>query len=249
MQSEDRLHAIERATNVPLLLLALAMIPLLLVPMFADLSDGAERAVLAADWFIWAAFATDFGVKLVVAPRRVAYVRSHPLEAAMVVLPFLRPLRLARFLRLTRLAVALGVNVDIVRDLASQRGTKLIVASVMLCLVLGAAGVFLVERNAEGSNITTFGDALWWSASTMTTVGYGDRFPTTPEGRGVAVVLMFFGIASLSSLTAVIAATLVREHEAADEAPKLDQVIEEIRELRAEVASLRSPNDQRENLD
>ena len=55
----------------------------------------------------------------------LAYVRRLPLEAAMVVLPFLRPLRLARFLRLARIAVALGVNVDILRSLATQHGTKL----------------------------------------------------------------------------------------------------------------------------
>jgi voltage-gated potassium channel len=239
MQSDARLRAIERATDVPLLILALAMIPLLVVPMVADLPESTERTFLAADWFIWAVFAADFGVKLSVAPRRLEYVRSHSLEAAMVVLPFLRPLRLARFLRLTRIAVALGVNVDILRDLASQRGTKLIVAAVFLCVVLGAVGAFLAERNAEGSNIASFEDALWWAVTTMTTVGYGDRFPTTPEGRAVGVVLMFFGIASLGALTAVIAATLVRDHATADERPKLDHLLEEIRALRAEVAELR----------
>lgn len=113
MQNEDRLHAIERATDVPLLVLALLMIPLLLVPLIGDPSDNVERVVVAADWLIWSAFAVDFGVKLAVAPRRIYYIRTHPLEGAMVLLPFLRPLRLARFLRLARVATALGINVTI----------------------------------------------------------------------------------------------------------------------------------------
>ncbi len=215
------------------------MVPLLVVPFVTELSDSSSTAFLAADWFIWAAFAADFGVKIAVAPRRLEYVKTHPLEAGMVVLPFLRPLRLTRLLRLTRIAVALGVNVDIVRDLMTQRGAKLVVAAVLLCLVFGAGGVFLAERDSPDANINSFGDALWWSATTMTTVGYGDRFPTTPEGRGVAVALMFFGIAALSSLTAVIAATLVREHENLDTDPKFEAVLLELRQLRAEIAELR----------
>ena len=239
VQSNERLQAVERATDIPLLILALAMIPLLLIPGFANLSDEAERLVLALDWMIWALFAADFGVKLAVAPRRFEYVRSHPLEAAMVVLPFLRPLRLARFLRLARLATALGLNADVLRDLASQRGTKLIVAAVLVSVVAGAAFAYVAERHEDGANITSFGDALWWAATTVTTVGYGDYYPTTPQGRGVAIVLMLFGIAALSALTAVVAAMLVREHEADEAAPKLADILDAIEQLRSEVAELR----------
>jgi voltage-gated potassium channel len=221
------------------LLLAIAMIPLLLVPAFAELSDGAEQLVLALDWTIWALFATDFGVKVAVAPRRFDYVRTHPLEAAMVVLPFLRPLRLARFLRLARLVAALGFNVTILRQLFEARGTRLIVGAVLVSVLAGAGLAYVAERDAEGANITNFGDAVWWAATTVTTVGYGDRYPTTAEGRGVAIVLMLFGIAALSALTAVVAALLVRENAAADEEPQLTELLEEVRALRAEVAELR----------
>lgn len=238
MQNEDRLHAIERATDVPLLVLALLMIPLLLVPLFGDPSDNVERVVVAADWLIWSAFAVDFGVKVAVAPRRIHYIRTHPLEGAMVLLPFLRPLRLARFLRLARVATALGINVTILRDLSRQRGTKLMVAAVLACLVTGAGGVFLAERKEPEANIQNFADALWWAATTMTTVGYGDFYPTTAEGRGIAVALMLFGIASLTALTATIAAMLVREHTADDQA-STTSLAAEILELRAELERLR----------
>ncbi len=241
MQSEERLRAVERATDVPLLILALAMVPLLIAPLALDLSDEVEAAVLAADWLIWAAFAADFGVKLAVAPRRLNYVATHPFEAAMVVLPFLRPLRAARLLRFVRVATVLGLNVEILREIGNNKGARLIVGSVLACLVFGAIGAFLAERGEEGANITSFGDALWWSVTTMTTVGYGDRFPTTPEGRGIAAVLMVFGIAALSAMTATIAALLVRED--VEDGPTNADILAELQELRRELAELRAKDE------
>jgi voltage-gated potassium channel len=239
VQSEKRLRALERATEVPLLLLAMAMVPLLLIPVFGHLSEGAEQATLALDWTIWALFAVDFAAKIAVAPQRIAYVRGHPLEAAMVVLPFLRPLRLARFLRLARVATALGLNVEILQELANQRGTRLVVAAVLVSVFAGAGLAYVAEHDEQGANITSYSDALWWAATTVTTVGYGDRYPTTAQGRGVAIVLMLFGIAALSALTAVVAAMLVREQSDAASEPELSEILEELRALRAEVRSLR----------
>jgi voltage-gated potassium channel len=70
------------------------------------------------------------------------------------------------------------------------------------------------EQDASGANITTFGDALWWSATTVTTVGYGDLFPVTTTGRFVAVALMLVGIACIGAITAGVAAWLVAQVEA-----------------------------------
>ena len=66
-----------------------------------------------------------------------------------------------------------------------------------------------VERGAHGANITTFGDALWWAMTTVTTVGYGDQFPVTTTGRIVAAALMLVGISLLGLITATVAASFV----------------------------------------
>ena len=168
-RSEERLRRIERATDMPLLVLALAMIPLLIGPVLVDLSEDVRRALMLADWMIWACFALDFGVKLAIAPRRLAFARSHWLEALMVVLPFLRPFRLLRLVRFVRVGVALGLNVQVVSDIASQKGTKVIAATVILILVAGASLTFLFERAEDGANLTSYGDALWWAGVTMST--------------------------------------------------------------------------------
>jgi voltage-gated potassium channel len=107
---------------------------------------------------------------------------------------------------------------------------------VAVTVVIGAASTVLdAERNAPEGNITTFPDALWWAATTVTTVGYGDRFPVTAEGRLIGVVLMVVGIAVFGSITAALAGSLIRA--GADEASDAADG-ERIRELEATVARL-----------
>jgi voltage-gated potassium channel len=79
----------------------------------------------------------------------------------------------------------------------------------VLVLFVGAVGIFDVERDAPHGNIRTFGDAAWWAITTVTTVGYGDRYPVTNEGRLIAVGLMLTGIAVLGVITASIASWFV----------------------------------------
>ena len=79
-------------------------------------------------------------------------------------------------------------------------------------LFLGAWLVLLFEENAKGSNIHSYPDALWWAIVTVTTVGYGDRYPVTEGGRMVAVILMLLGIGLIGVLTATVASVFVKEH-------------------------------------
>lgn len=78
-----------------------------------------------------------------------------------------------------------------------------------LAVGLGALAVLDAEREAPSANITTFGDALWWASTTVTTVGYGDRFPVTGEGRLVAVALMVLGIGLVGAVTAAVASWIL----------------------------------------
>ena len=133
---------------------------------------------------------------------------------------------------------------------------------------LGALAVYSVEREASGSTITDFGTALWWAFVTVTTVGYGDFSPVTFQGKIIAVVLMFTGIALIGIVTATLASWIVdqvnletdrredaREKEVAKEAaqeaiatsanPEIDLLREEVRELTATVAGLRTELERR----
>ena len=102
----------------------------------------------------------------------------------------------------------------------------------------GATIVTTVEVGVEGSNITSFPDALWWSVVTVTTVGYGDRFPVTTVGRGIAFVMMMGGIGFFSGLTANLASFFVRPQPDAH-GDDLRQLVEQIQQLQVEIAGLR----------
>jgi voltage-gated potassium channel len=75
----------------------------------------------------------------------------------------------------------------------------------------GAVIVYLFERHAPGSNIHTLGDAIWWSFVTVTTVGYGDFYPVTPQGRVTACFVMGIGLLTLAVITAQVASSFVTQ--------------------------------------
>ena len=95
--------------------------------------------------------------------------------------------------------------------------------------VVGAAALVLVVEGDGGGSIDSFGDALWWAVTTVTTVGYGDAVPVTPAGRGIAAALMVAGIALFGVLTANIATFFIEEEQAAD--PMAEQLAEVLRRL------------------
>jgi voltage-gated potassium channel len=190
------------------------------------LMESGTSVVLAVDIAAWATFAADYVVRIYLAENRWLFVRSHPLDLAAVALPALRVLRLiASLARVAALAQ---------RGLAER--VMVTTTLVAVAVVIGAASTVLdAERNAPDSNIATFPDALWWAATTVTTVGYGDRFPVTGEGRLVGVVLMVVGIAVFGSITAALAGRLIQA--SADQASGTADR-DRIRELEATVARL-----------
>jgi voltage-gated potassium channel len=150
--------------------------------------------------FSYPAFSTDISD----AENKKVYLKKHPLEIAAVLLPFLRPLRLMRVISFGGLAIQ---KVAIGRQFAIT--VKVFLASIFVAYI-SAVQITIVERGAEGSNIKNFGDGLWWAITTVTTVGYGDRYPTTIEGRFIAIALMIMGISLMGVITASVAAWFVK---------------------------------------
>ncbi len=190
------------------MLLALAFVVAYAWPVLDPRLDPDLRTVLNAfSWAVWVAFAVDLAVRLFLAQERRSYAARHWYDVALVVLPILRPLRLLRLLALLRI---------LDRSAASNFAGRVLVyaASVAVMAVgLGALAVLDAEQEAAGANITSFGDAVWWACTTVTTVGYGDRFPVTFEGRAVAVVLMVVGIGLVGSVTASVASWMLARIE------------------------------------
>ncbi|WP_409472376.1 potassium channel family protein [Streptomyces sp. HC307] len=238
MKEQSAQERWERRTQRPLLALAVVFAVAYAVPIVdGSPSRSTEVACLAIEWVVWGAFAADYGVRVVLAHDRRAFVRRHWLDLCAVILPLLQPLRL---LRLVSTLLLVGRRARMATQI---RLTTYVAGTVIGLLMFGSLAVLSVERDAPGGNIRTLGDAVWWSFTTMTTVGYGDHAPTTGVGRLLAVGLMLSGIALLGVVTANIAAWFISRFERDDveerrQTEAIAALTEEVRALRAEVAML-----------
>lgn len=231
---EARRHRWERAAEWPLTLAAVAFLAGYAAPILdPGLSSGWATTCRLVTWATWATFALDYVVRLALAQRRAAFLRGHLVDLAVVGLPLLRPLRLLRLLTLLSVIDRYAGG--------SLRGkvAVYVVGATSLVLFVASLAVLDVERGAEGANITDYPDALWWAATTVTTVGYGDRYPTTGTGRLVGVGLMLCGIALLGVVTATLASWLVQRVTEAEEASQA-ATRRDVEALTAQVAALRA---------
>ena len=222
-------------TEWPLMVAALAFLAAYAWPILdPGLPTGAALTCAAVTWSAWAVFAVDYVARVVLAPERRRYVIRHLHDLAVIVLPLLRPLRL---LRLVTVIGALNRRAG-----SSLRGrvAVYVTGGTTLLAAVGALAMLDAERTAPGANITTIGDALWWSVTTITTVGYGDRYPTTTTGRVIAVGLMLAGIALLGVVTATLASWLI-ERVSAENATTRAASAAQVEALMAEIRALPGP--------
>jgi voltage-gated potassium channel len=227
----------QRRTDGPLLWLALLFLAVLLLPLLVRLEPWHRTVLAVVSGMIWAAFAVDYAARLYLAHERWRFVRTHPLDLVVIVLPMLRPLRALRLLRLLRAGALLGFAHGRVRRSLHARVSAYVAASTVVVLGVASVAMYDAERRAEESNITSVPDALWWAVTTVTTVGYGDRYPTTTMGRLIAVALMLVGIALLGVVTATVAAWFVSRLQDVQEAEErteatLADVLAELRAVR-----------------
>ena len=214
-----------------------------------SLAPGGQVLLEALLTGTWALFGIDYLVRIALARRRLRFIGTHLLDLAILVLPMFRQLRALRVI------TAVTVLNRQLRDDARGRVVVYVVGSVALIGFVASLAVLDAERDAPDASITTFGDAVWWTITTISTVGYGDRYPVTLEGRLVAASLMVAGIALLGVVTASIASWFVenlRRSGAAVER-ELDEVSADVgrteAQLSAVLAELRQVNARLEALE
>jgi voltage-gated potassium channel len=235
---EPRLQAWQRWSDWPLTVLAGLFLLLYSVQVLYVSAPRATQAWLeAAVWTFWGLFAVDYVVRFSVARRKARFVVRHPFDLLVVVLPILRPLRVVMVITL--------LNRRFIHTL-EQRVALFACGATMLVGLSASLAVLDAERDSPNATITTFPDAAWWALTTITTVGYGDRYPVTAEGRLVAAALMVAGIALLGVVTGLVASWFVRvlkgsEQAAADRTE--DVLRREFAELRRELRSLSDGKD------
>lgn len=226
----------ERRVGAPLTVAAAVFLVAYAVPIVRpQVPHGVRAGCSAAMSVVWLIFVLDYVVRLAVTEDRRRFVRGNLLDLAVIALPLLRPLRLLRLVAL--LSILNRTSASTLRG----RVVTYVVGGTVLLLLVGGLAVTDAERSAPDATIRGFGDGLWWAVTTMTTVGYGDRYPVTVAGRCVAVLLMVGGIALLGVVTATLASWLVDRVAAENEAEQaatraqVDALARQVESLRTQL--------------
>lgn len=225
----------QQRTEWPLAVVAFAFLIIYSVHVLIRPHGDPARIVWIASWIVWGLFVIDYFVRLSLAADRRRWFLAHLLDLAIVVLPVVRPLRMLR------LVVLVGVLQKAVGNAVRGRILVYTISAVALLIYVASLAILDTERDIPGAKITSFGDAVWWAISTVTTIGYGDLYPITVTGRVIAVLLMIGGISLIGVVTASLASWIVQRVAETDRASQaatasqIDELREEIRMLAAEL--------------
>ncbi|MGW0873112.1 potassium channel family protein [Streptomyces sp. NPDC002740] len=205
MDEDSRMARWEQRTEVPLAFASLAFLIGYAIHVLAQhITEGWRDFCFAVMLIAWTMFAVDYAVRWRLSGQRLRFVRVHWLDALVVLLPLLRPLRIVK------LYEAVQRRHGEPRFSLHARVITYAGLSTGLLGFAGALAVYDQERGAPGANMKTFGDALWWTCETLTTVGYGDITPVTPWGRVIAVGMMACGLALLGAVTGSFSSWLIQ---------------------------------------
>ncbi len=199
-----------------------------LVEVIAGAGDTETGRFLVA--ISWVVFALDLVVRIVLDDDRREFLRAHWFEVLAVAIPFFR----------------IGMVVYVFIRLASHRGRLIKRVQVyaayltVLVVIFGAVLVLGAERGYPGSDIHTYGEAVWWALVTITTVGFGDYVPVSPTGRVIATVMLLNGVVLISVLTAVIAARFVQDPDQGEQGVTLDALDERLARIEVALARLQA---------
>ncbi len=152
-----------------------------------------------------------------------------PFDAAFRTLQIIRVYRIIRVLRVLYKLQELTTGTSLNERLLALPGMAVVM------IIFSTALMVEAERHAVGATIKSGGDALWWALTTVTTVGYGDMYPVTTEGRIIAAGLMLVGIALFGSISAIVTSKLILPKETKDH----EELRREIRSLHADIRDLR----------
>lgn len=243
-ERREILQQIEEWLETPLLVLSFLWTALLIIEFVWGLSP----VFSAVSTTIWITFIVNFALRFLLAPQKVNYLKHNWLTALALLLPAVWMFRMAHIVRvlgsttgmqglqLLRLLARINQGMKTLSRSVSRRGFGYAILLTLLVVMIGAAGMYEFEKNIAGSTLTNYGNALWWTAMVMTTMG-SDYFPKTPEGRMLCVLLALYAFAVFGYVTATIATFFLGQDANGDDGEIASE--QSVKALQAEIAALR----------
>lgn len=195
--------------QLALLVLSIVVLIALLVEALVPLHEEVSLIVQTLDLVVCALFFMDFVFRFRRAPDKAAFLRWGWIDL-IACIPTIDALRVGVFLRILRIVRLLqggrvpGKVVSLILQNKPKSAFASAALATLLLITFASIAILTVEKTPH-ANIRTAEDAIWWSVTTMTTVGYGDKYPVTTPGRVVAVVLMFSGVGLFGTLSGLLA--------------------------------------------
>jgi len=224
-----------------ILILSILTIGALAAELIFNIPPEARRVIRWADTCICVLFLIDFCLQFKRAESKLRFMKWGWIDllASIPEVEALRWGRLFRVFRILRIFLLARSLREFIAGLFKNRtegGVASVFLITFLVITFSSVSILFAERTGE-ANIKSAGDAVWWSVTTITTVGYGDKYPVTHEGRIIAGLLMITGVGLFGTLSGVIASFFLGHHR--DQQKKEEQLTQQFTELKNEIASLR----------
>lgn len=246
VERDGILHKIEDWLETPLVALAFVW----LILMALEFTSNEPTRYQGVANVIWVIFILEFILKFVIAPRKLVFLKNNVLGVISLLVPALRVFRIARAIRLLRVARA-ARGLRLVRVVTSvnrsmralgrvmqRRGVGYVITLTLLVTIAGSAAMYTFERNPApgGRGLNSYGEALWWTAMIMTTMG-SEYWPQSAEGRTLCVILALYAFAVFGYVTATLASFFIGQDAQNKDAEVAGE--ESVRALEAEIRALR----------
>jgi voltage-gated potassium channel len=241
------LNQLDEWLELPMIALSVAWLAIVVW----ELVSGSSALLETLGTGIWIVFLAEFAIRLALAPQKLPFLKANWITVLALAVPalrlfrflsFLRAARALRGFRLVRIVGTANRSMNALRRSLARRGFGYVLGLTMLVLGLGAAGMLSFEPAAEvPGGFTSYGDALWWTAMLLTSLG-SQFWPVTTEGRVLAVLLSLYGFATFGYITASFASFFVGRDAETKSGPiagssDMARLVAEVRALRAELAA------------
>ena len=226
----------ETHLEIPTIFVAFLFLASLVIPSAYSFDSTIKSTFTNLELFLWSLFTLEYIVRVAVSGDRWYFIKRHPIDLLVIIIPFAQGLRILRIIALTAYFVRKARNLFITKNIL------FLISMAPLMLTISGVLMYEAESKAKGTTIKTFWDSLWWAVATMSTVGYGDKYPVTSAGKVIATLTIIVGVSLLGMLTAEIAVIFIgsREQEADRDKENFDKVMNKLESMEKEILELKN---------